>query len=215
MIVGIALVAVAAVAGVFGGAMITDALKEGKKASPASDGPKSTRDKPRAEELPKEDVPKTAAEKREAKRKAFVDSRRPLQEAVADADGELVTEEFDDSGIGSIQIPNGAATYTVDVSKNSGRDSWVYNTGDSVRRLLHVGTAQNHELIDVEDLPAVPRDISIPIGDTVVYEMTDGTIVQLLLVDAHSKANGDQTDDVRFRYQAYPAGTSQIRALRD
>jgi hypothetical protein len=212
MIVGIVLVAVAAVAGVFGTAMITDAWQEGKGAAPQSNLEPLPAPEPKPAPQQK---PMTAAEKREAQRRAFVDSRRPLQEAVMDADGELVAHQLDASGIGQIRIPNGEQTYTIPTSKNGGRDAWVYNTDPSFRRLLRVGSAQRHELIDVADLPLIDRDISIPIGDAVVLEATDGSMIQLLLVDAHLRANGDQTDDVSFRYRIYPAGTSQIRALRN
>jgi hypothetical protein len=101
------------------------------------------------------------------------------------------------------------------LSKNKGLQVWVYNTNPSIRRLLRVGAAERHELIDVADLPPIDRSINLTIGECVVVETTDGSIAQLLLTDAHVRANGDQIDDARFKYQVYPPGTSQIRALRN
>ena len=129
------------------------------------------------------------------------------------AEGQLVAHQFDGGGIGKIEIASGNAAYSIPISKNNGLQVWVYNTDASIHRLLRVGAAERHELIDVTDLPVVDREISVPIG--VVIEAADRSIIQLLLADTHARLNGDNVDDASFRYAVYPPGTTQIRALRN
>jgi hypothetical protein len=82
----------------------------------------------------------TAAEKREQNRRAFVEYRRPFQEAVLNADGQLVVHQFAENGMGAIEIPNEGTTYRIPISKNDGLQVWLYNTDASIGRVLQVGT---------------------------------------------------------------------------
>lgn len=210
MLLGILLYTLAGAAALVGTQVFSDAWQQrkggqSKTSEPAPGAPAATKPAPK---------PLTAAEKREAARRAFVEMRQPLQEAVMNTDGTLIAHEFGPDGMGEIEIPTEGGT-TVPISKDNGIMVWVYNNHPSIRRLLRVGSAERHEPIDVTDLPLIDRVISLPIGDSVVIDATDGSIIQLLLVDAHVRVNGDQIDDARFRYEIYPPGTSQVHALRN
>ena len=207
MLIGLVLMAVGGFIAVVGGQVFADGWQAWRSGPAAQAGPSGQPTSPAA-------GARTVAEKEAAKRHAFLDLRRPLQESVIGADGDLAVHEFNASGIGQISIPLDGASYTIPISKNDGLRVWVYNTDDSIKKLARVGPAENHELIDVTQLRAADRETSLLIGETAVVETSDGKIIQLLLVDAHVRANGDDIDDARFKYEAYPPGISQIRALR-
>lgn len=195
-----------------GSSLVSDALDEWKAGTKS---PRPDQPPPKRVEAPAPAKRLSVAEKEAAARQAFIDGRRPLQESVLDADGDVVSHRFDESGIGQIEVPHRDARYTIPISKNNGVQVWIYNTDGSLRSLSRVGAAEHHELIDVTQLRPVARDLSIGIGECVVAEAEDGSIIQLLLVDAHARINGDEVDDARFKYKVYEKGTSQIRALRN
>jgi hypothetical protein len=162
-------------------------------------------------EAPKRQL--SVAEKEEAKWQAFRALRKPLQEAVLDAEGELISYEFPAGGIGSIALDNGK--YTIPISYNDGLQVWINNRNDSIEWISRIGPAEHHEIIDITAFQHEQSDISVLIGETVIVKAKDGAIIQLLVTDAHRKANGDKIDDAQFRYRIYPPGTTQVRALRN
>lgn len=155
--------------------------------------------------------PQTITEKRAVERNAFLARRRSLEEAVLDAEGDLIVEQFPSNGIGQLEIDN----YVIPISVNDGTMVYAYNDHPSLKWLAKVGAAEGHETFDVTLLEPAERTISLIIGECAVAQTTDGKIIQILLVGAHARMSGDATNDASFKYRVYEPGTSLIKALRN
>src|SRR5690606_26466379 len=83
---------------------------------------------------------------------------------------------------------------------------------DSVARLC-VAKFPAGSVVKVSACGGVGHDAPMAVGDTAVAVMGDGTVLQLKLLDATTKSDGDTEDTATFEILAYEAGTPMIEVF--
>jgi hypothetical protein len=149
----------------------------------------------------------------EEQRRLFLARRQEMELPVQSADGISIKHAFNDTGTGKLTIHSGESTYTIPISKSGGTSVWIYGK-ESISKLFVVRAATDRgKIIDIRQLRVVKDAASIEIGDRAFAEMSDGKIIQLILVGVLYYGAGDDTDEARFKYKIYDSGNFLIPAL--
>jgi hypothetical protein len=112
-----------------------------------------------------------------------------------------------------IKVPYENTDYEISTHIANATAVWLNLGMGSAKKLYVSKSAQRGQPVDIRQLRISKGSDTISIGQRAFIELTDGRILQLLLVGVLWYRAGDDIDEARFKYKIYDAGVFLIDAL--
>lgn len=207
MLIGLVLLGIGGTLVYFGSKIADDAYRTATETRPKEDL------RPAPEPPVVEAPPPHGETPEEQARRLLVEQRGELEGKALATQGTPLVYEFDNTGIGKIELTNGNKNYDLQITKCSATAIWVYPNNNAVKWASVVKTIKPGERIDVRTLRHVRDFTPVEIGERAFFEMDDGSILQMVVVGVLYYNAGDDKDEVRIKYRIYEPGEFLIEPL--
>jgi hypothetical protein len=149
--------------------------------------------------------PPTPEEMQRQMRQGLLERRGAMELAARDAAGTPIRIEFGQSGIELLRIKDGDTEYQVQVSIGGSTGAWIYPASASPKPIYISKTTDHGKPIDIRQLRHSKAQDVLQIGEHAFVVLPDGKMLQLILVGVQWYREGDDIDELRFKYKIYPA----------
>jgi len=162
---------------------------------------------------PTPQTPLSAEEQQRQRRQQLLKTRGELELSARDADGTPIRIEFGQVGVETLHIKDGGEEYTLSVSIAGPMAAFVFS-GSGSAKVFHLSkSAKRGQSVDIRQIRFSKGGDTIQIGQHAFIELTNGKILQLIVVGVLWYREGDDVDEIRFKYKIHDAGSFLIDAL--
>jgi hypothetical protein len=143
---------------------------------------------------------------KDGQRKIMLENRGKLELGARDAAGTPVRVEIvGQSGIAVLRVKDGETEYQVQVGVAGPLGAFIFPASSSSKP-LYISTIMDHgKPIDIRQLRYSKGSDNFRIGEHAFAVLPDGKMLQLILVGVQSYRDGDDIDELRFKYKIHPA----------
>jgi hypothetical protein len=149
-------------------------------------------------------TPPSPEEIQKQHRRSPLESRSKLELAARDAAGTPIRVEFGQSGIEVLRVKDGETEYQVKVSIAGSMGAWIFPASNSPKPIYISKTIEHGKPIDIRQLRHSKAQDTFQIGEHAFVVLPDGKMLQLILVGVQWYREGDDIDELRFKYKIYP-----------
>ena len=159
-------------------------------------------------------APLSPEEQQKRNRTFLVETRSKLELAARDATGTPVRVEFNNNGsLEILTVTDGQTEYKLQVAIAGSMGAWIFPASSSPKPLLFSKTLEHGKPIDIRNIrPSKTQDV-MQIGEHAFARLPDGKLLQLILVGVQWYREGDDTDELRFKYKIHSADDFLIDSL--
>ena len=155
----------------------------------------------------------SAEEQQRHQRQSMLKTRGELELSVRDASGTPIRVVFGQSNTETLRIKERDTEYELVVAISNSMAAFVFSGNGSAKTVYLSRSAPRGKPVDIRQLRPSKGGVSVSIGQHAFVELTDGKILQLLVASVQWYNEGDDVDEVRFKYKIFDAGEFLIDAL--